>query len=163
MTENVYVRIAGTVLNEAAAIDHRIRKNITTTKQLQDQIAAWGRVFEKNGKVWPLEALDAVAEHYAKPDAFPIMPGDVIAYCNRQPVTSSPEHVSWFLDVWAQHPWSTAIEQLVGRDVPELSADSYEVADKQRLVELRRQYISEHRSELIGEAVERANRRAIGR
>lgn len=167
MSENVYVRIAGAVIDEAAMIDLRIRKDLTSPDKLQRQIAAWARVFEKSsdgrGAVWPKEAMDAVSAHYEKENAFPIMPGDIVAYCKRQPLTSSREHVSWWLDVWAQHPWSVAIEEAVGRPIPQLEPDSYDSADLPRLIEQRRAFINEQRNFFVDEILANAERKAITR
>ncbi|UZF43189.1 hypothetical protein [Rhodococcus rhodochrous] len=163
MTENSYEQIAAVVITEASNIDPRFGKQIPNEKQLHGRVRSWAKVFERNGAVWPQEALDAVYAHYERADAFPIMPGDVIEYCAKQPVASSREHVSWWLDRWAQHPWSTAIEEKVGRPIPQLEPDSNDTADAPRLIEKRRAFIDEQRDFFIDQIIANADRKAITR
>lgn len=153
------VAIATKVIAKARVIDYKMRMN-STAEDDAAQIAAWAEVFDGE-PVWPSEALEAVAAHYRKPNAYPLMPSDVIEYCKRQPVTSSPEHVSWFLDVWAQHPWSQAIEELVGKPIPGLVPDSDDVADKPRLIAQRREFIDKHRGYFVDQIMAGAERKAI--
>lgn len=159
MPTSAAVDIATKVLIKARMIDYRMRLG-STDEENAAQIAAWAEVFDGE-PVWPREALDAVAAHYKKSNAFQIMPGDVLEFCKRQPVTSSPEHVSWFLDRWAQHPWSTAIEELVGKPIPGLEPDSNDVRDKPRLIEQRRAFIDKHRGYFIEQIMANTDRKAI--
>lgn len=145
---NMYVRIAAAVIAEAAGIDTRIRKGLGSQDALDRQIESWARVFHGQ-PIWPLEALEAVAEHYRNGDAFPIMPGNILEACKRQPVWSSPEHASWFLDRWAQHPWSTAIEEHTGMVLPELDPGSAGAGEKAELVARRQVAINARRQELV--------------
>jgi len=145
---NMYVRIAAAVIAEAAGIDTRIRKGLANQEALDRQIESWARVFQGQ-PIWPREALEAVAEHYRNGDAFPIMPGNILEYCKRQPVWSSPEHAAAWLDWAAENPWTPALEMYVGRPVPGMQPDSYDLADKARLVERNRAFVAEHRQALV--------------
>lgn len=101
MTLN-YREIAKSVIKLAHDFDHRLP--IPTS----ERIDSWAKLFE--GHVWPKEAVDAVLAHYRNPNAFPILPGDVVGYCKQQPVWSSPEHArEWVLYTAEHHPWSDAI------------------------------------------------------
>ena len=159
MPSQTSIAIATRVLSAAKMVDYRMRLN-STLEDDQAQIATWAEMFDGE-PVWPSEAMGAVKAHYAKSNAFPLMPGDVIEHCKRQPVTSSPEHVSWFLDRWAQHPWSTAIEELVGKPIPGLEPDSNDVRDKPRLIEQRRVFIDKHRAYFVDQIMANADRKAI--
>ena len=104
--------VAKTVLKCAAGLDRRM---VASDEQLKNSIDMWALAFE--GKVWPTEGIEAVIEHYSKPNAFPIMPGDVISYCAKKEPWSSPDHAKAFLWDWAEHPYSHIIEDFTG--VPE--------------------------------------------
>lgn len=151
--------IATQVLSKARIVDPRMRLGTTDTES-DAQIMAWAEIFDGE-PVWPKEALDAVSAHYKKSNAFPIMPGDVLTYCKTQPLTSSREHVSWWLDKWAQHPWSTAIEEKVGRPIPQLEPDSSDAADKPRLIEQRRAFIDKHRDYFIDQILAGPEQKAL--
>lgn len=97
------------VMRRAKALDNRL-PNFS-----DDRLDAWHAVLEDS--CWPAEALDAVKAHYAKPNAFQILPGDVVAYCQAQPVWSSVDHAREFLYKWCQHPYSGAIGLQAG--IPE--------------------------------------------
>lgn len=110
-----YVDVARSVLKLAASLDPRM---FPASQELQtERREAWATLF--TGHVWPTEADQAVCDHYRNPRAFPIMPGDVIAYCETQPVWSSREHVQdWILRVGVQNPYSGVIEAYSGISEP---------------------------------------------
>jgi len=159
MPSPMSIEIARNVLMKARMIDPRIQIG-STEDEVAARIAAWADVFDGQ-PVWPTEALEAVAEHYRKRNAFPIMPGDVLAYCAEQPATSSPEHVLWIFEKHVQHPWSTTIQELVGREIPELNPETYETWDKQFLIEKRREWLTANGSALVAEAIEKAELKAL--
>lgn len=102
--------VAGEVLERAALLDPRIRVDIHV-------IEAWADLFDGQ-KVWRTEALAAVKNHYLKTNPFPIMPGDVVAFCANCPVYSSREHASEFLAHWCEFPYSDMITAQSGIQVP---------------------------------------------
>lgn len=102
-----YRDIAKNVLKLAAELDARMSTPTT------GRVNAWTTIL--TGQVWPTEAESAVIAHYRDPNAFPLMPGDVIDYCNRQPVWSSEEHArDWIMRIAVQIPYSGAIEAYSG-------------------------------------------------
>ena len=70
------IEIAAAVLAEARELDRRIEPTPGTIK-------AWANCFGLH-RVWRAEALEAVHRHYGRANAYPLMPGDVIAHCERQ-------------------------------------------------------------------------------
>jgi hypothetical protein len=111
-----YRSIAKAVLKLAGELDHRMAMPTDERAQLA-KIDAWTAVL--TGHVWPTEAETAVVEHYRNPAAFPLMPGDVIAYCRNQPVWSSLDHArDWIMRVGVQNPYSGAIEAYSGVTEP---------------------------------------------
>lgn len=151
--------IATQVLVKARIVDTRMRLGTTETES-DAQIMAWAEIFDGE-PVWPKEALDAVAAHYKKSNAFPIMPGDVVDYCKRQPVTSSREHIEWVIDLHVNHPWSQTIQTLVGRPIPQLEPDTDDVDDKPRLVEKRRAFINEYRGYIVDQIMANTGQKEI--
>lgn len=141
------IDIATKVLAKARIMDYRMRLG-STEDESAAQIMAWAECFDGQ-PIWPQEALDAVAQHYRNKNAFPLMPGDVLDHCRRQPVWSSAEHVSAWLDWAVEHPWTPALEEYVGRPVLPMRPDSYSIDDKPRLVEQRRAFVAQHRQALI--------------
>lgn len=72
------IEIAMKVQIEARTIDYRVRLG-ETDDEAKSMILAWARIFD--GYVPSVdEALEAVREHYRKPNAFPLLPGDVVGY-----------------------------------------------------------------------------------
>lgn len=138
------IQIATKVLAKAALLDHRI--NPTT-----ETVRAWAECFEGQ-KVWTIEALDSVRAHYSKQNPFPIMPGDVIAYCEKQPVWSSNEHAWWFLEKMSNYPYSDAIASYTGIRFPEIDPPAGQTLEQERawLKETRRKWVHENRQTLIG-------------
>lgn len=163
MSADDYDKIAMAVIVAASEVDSTFEKHVDSDAKLRAKINGWGQVFRMAKAVWPREALEAVYVHYGEAGAFPIKPGDVVAYCKSRPVTSSREHISWWLDRWAQHPWSDAIQEAVGRPIPQLEPDSSDVADKPRLIEQRRAFINEQRDFFIDQILANAERKAITR
>ncbi|QNL30538.1 hypothetical protein SEA_SPEEDDEMON_880 [Gordonia phage SpeedDemon] len=104
--------IAQAILTKAAIVDPRVRVS-DELGGIAAQVAAWAELL-RDSDVFLQEGLDAVAAHYRKPNAFPIMPGDVIGYVNRLPVTSSPERVRHWLRKWSYFPYSTVIQEKCG-------------------------------------------------
>lgn len=139
------ITIAGEVLELASQLDRKIAAAADAA-----MIKAWAQCFQVQG-VWPTEAREAVFHHYAQPNAFSLMPGDVIAYCARQPVHSSPEHASDFLDAWARHPYSDAIEAHTGIRPPFIAVpDSVDAAEERRLrVDVIERWVCENRAQLV--------------
>lgn len=110
-----YHAISGQVLKLAAEFDHRMEPS---SQEMHDaRKNAWALLFD--GYVWPTEAEAAVVDHYRDPRAFPLLPGDVVDYCARQPVWSSHEHATdWILRVGVRNPYSGAIEAYSGITEP---------------------------------------------
>lgn len=106
-----YEDIARTVLKLAASFDQRL---YPVSQEFQDERRkAWATLFV--GRVWPEEAEQAVVSHYRNPRAFPILPGDIVAYCDSQPVWSSRDHArDWVMRMGVQNPYSGVIEQYSG-------------------------------------------------
>lgn len=110
-----YRDIAGTVLKLAANFDPRLEPTNQAAHDARKE--AWATLFD--GLVWPTEAEAAVVAHYRDPRAFPLLPGDVVDYCQKQPVWSSPEHArDWILRVGVRNPYSGAIEAYSGITEP---------------------------------------------
>lgn len=143
-------KVAMNVLTEARALDPRSMQFDTTT------VGAWARCLAGQ-PVWPDEALEAVHDHYRQEVAYPLKPGDVIAYCKTQPVWSSPEHASYFLDQWAQHPYATVIEEYSGIQLPEFEvpADIPHQDVRGWLVERLTAWIDDNRDRLVAAIVAR--------
>lgn len=135
--------IAGEVLTRAYDIDPRIRFTKETVK-------AWATCFE-GVKVFPEEALAAVHHHYNQPNAFVILPGDVIGYCAMCPPYSSAEHATFFLDYWVTYPHSDAIEDQSGIKPPEFPLPAYVTGDSERqyLIEQLTHWVDANRDELV--------------
>lgn len=110
---NDYREIAKTVLQRAQAHDPRMMVSLDAARLRAD---AWGTVFAN--KVWPDEAVAAVDAHYSTAGAFPILAGDVVAYCQKQPVWSSEGHVADFLRRAPDYPYSGAIGLYAGIEEP---------------------------------------------
>ncbi|MFE5790661.1 hypothetical protein [Rhodococcus erythropolis] len=142
-------KIAALVLGRASEFDRRM------PVPNESVVSAWGGIFE--GKVWESEALAAVADHYAKPNAFPLMPGDVIAYCQAQPVWSSAEHAREFLRKWCQHPYSGAIGMQAGIEEPLFAIPESVVRDdhKKYLIHRLNAWVSENEQMLIDNILEK--------
>lgn len=99
------------VLRAAKIMDARMPGNSETALEV------WHRALS-GGKVWPDEAVDSVYAHYAVKGAWPMTPGDVIAFCSDQPIWSSAAHAKEFLREWCQHPYSHKIEAETGIQEP---------------------------------------------
>lgn len=113
-----YEDIARSVLKLAANLDQRMYPPDQETQH--ERRKAWATLFR--GHVWPDEAEQAVYEHYRNPRAFPLMPGDILAYCDSQPVWSSREHAQdWILRFGVQNPYSGAIEAYSGIPEPAIA------------------------------------------
>lgn len=152
------IEIAGTVLAKASLLDHRINPT-------KETIQAWAECFAGED-IWPREALDGVAAHYRKPNPFPLMPGDVLAYCGELPVWSSNEHASQFLGEWIEHPFADVIPTFTGIPWPEVSIpdDVPPTQEQFWLGESRRRWIRENRQRLIGAILStRHHSRELGR
>lgn len=146
------LKVATDVLAEAKRLDSRLEVDKAT-------IAAWARCFE-GAQVFPTEAVDAVHAHYRQKHSFPLMPGDVVSYCEAQPVWSSTEHASGFLDFWTRYPYSAAIEDYSGMrppspDVPD-SVPPTEV--RQWLIDRITEWVDENRVALVGAIMERRHK-----
>ncbi|QDF15447.1 hypothetical protein SEA_MOLLYMUR_87 [Gordonia phage Mollymur] len=104
--------LARAVLAKAALLDRRMKLDIET---LDDAVAAWAEILAESD-VFAQEALAAVKSHYAQKGAWPIMPGDVIDYVAKLPISSSPERVTHWLRKWSYFPYSTTIQEKCGLD-----------------------------------------------
>lgn len=146
------LKIAADVLVEAKRVDRRLEVDKNT-------VAAWARCFE-GSPVFPTEALDAVYRHYKQQPAFPLMPGDVVAYCEAQPPWSSAEHASAFLDLWVNHPYSSVIEDYAGIRMPHLEIpDSLSrELERQWLVDQISRWVNENRADLVAAILERRHK-----
>lgn len=103
--------VAVRVLRVAAGMDYRM-----LNRDLSQMADAWALAFD--GKVWPDEGVAAVVAHYSKPNSFPIMPGDVVDYCARQPVWSSEDHVRDWLCTLEYYPNNVLIHHYSGYRQP---------------------------------------------
>lgn len=101
--------IASKVLGMAALLDTRIPNYDPAA------VKAWAFVFDGH-PMYLNEALDAVKAHYAKPNPFPIKPGDVIEHVKKLPVDSSPERMWDEVRKWSQYPYSGRVQALTGID-----------------------------------------------
>ncbi len=128
-----YRAIAKNVILTAADLDHRIRDELAAIPddQATRRFTSWATVFA--GRTWPTEAIEAVGEHYARPNAFRLMPGDVVTYCDNQPVWSSTEHArDWVLRVGVQNPYSGSIEAYSGITEPVIDIPESVTRDGER-------------------------------
>lgn len=126
--------VAVEILKLVSGFDGRIRGLSSDDKRLMTE--AWSLAFKD--RVWLEEGKQAVVEHYAKGNAFQIMPGDVIAYCDKQPPWSSEEHARAFLLHWTNHPYAPVITDFTGIptpvfEVPEGDARSRKAWEAERL------------------------------
>ncbi|MGX7727571.1 hypothetical protein [Rhodococcus sp. 5G237] len=146
------IEIATKVLMKARFLDKRIENS-------DGAILAWAECFQ-NENVWPLEASQAVAEHYKKENPFPIMPGDVIAYCKKQPVWSSNQHAWDFLQKWAEYPYATVIQEYTGIPWPEIDPPEGMTLQEERawLKETRRKWVYENKGVLVGAILSQRHR-----
>ncbi|WP_280389495.1 hypothetical protein [Nocardia wallacei] len=135
--------IAAKVLSEARYLDNKIQLDPGTT-------AAWARCFDGQ-KVFPTEALAAVHAHYRQPNAFPIKPGDIIAYCATQPIWSSEAHVRHFLAEATQYPYSTLIEDYSGIRPPETAIPDTAPIEQRRQhrIDEISEWVNTHRNQLV--------------
>ncbi|WP_159850241.1 hypothetical protein [Nocardia sp. CY41] len=147
------VHIACDVLEIAERLD---RKNIKFDDPTSE---AWAYCFAGQ-PVWPSEARAAVYTHYQQANAFPIKPGDVIAYCKRQPVWSSADHVNDFLNTWSQYPNGRAIEDFSGIPQPDFEAPDDVPREERRDYRIRQltQWIDDNRSELVAAILQKRHK-----
>ncbi len=159
-----YYDIAKSVLRTAASLDHRIDSWFAGfdngTQKLH--ISTWARVFEN--KTWPQEAVEAVFDHYSKPNAFRIMPGDIVDYCARQPIWSSPDHViSTFRRYAVEQPFSLAFEHYSGVRPPQ---EVYDVgaADRAAASRMVSEWLESNLDEIVASVIKRqtASPRELG-
>ncbi|WP_433597905.1 hypothetical protein ACQPXH_19130 [Nocardia sp. CA-135953] len=145
--------LAMDVLEEAHALERGNLKFDAKT------VGAWARCFTGQ-QVWPEEALEAVRVHYQQANAYPIKPGDVIAYCEAQPVWSSPEHVNHFLDTWSQFPYATVIEEHSGIRPPEFEVPDSVPREERRqyLVRELARWINDNRDALVAAILKRRHK-----
>jgi hypothetical protein len=143
-------KIAGDVLSRAALLDPRINVELPV-------IEAWADLFEGQ-KVWMDEALKAVNLHYSKPNPFPIMPGDIIAFCANCAPGSSADHANDFLDYWCDYPYAEAIEEVSGIAPPTFTVpDGLTLNERrQHLVKQLTAWVDENRARLVEAILERA-------
>lgn len=149
-----YRDVARQVIKRAVALDPRF-PNPSKPAEKAELVDAWESVLD--GKVWPDEAVKAVAVHYGRSNAFPIMPGDVVAYCQAQPAWSSAEHAREFLRKWCQHPYSGAIGMQAGIEEPLFAIPESVVRDdhKKYLIHRLNAWVSENEQMLIDNILEK--------
>lgn len=140
------IEIAAAVLAEARELDRRIEPTPGTIK-------AWANCFGLH-RVWRAEALEAVHRHYGRANAYPLMPGDVIAHCERQHPWSSRDHAGTWLDTMARYPYSPVFEDYTGIRQPDPPAGAS--LDDER--DLHRKWIAENRETLIDGIMTRRHR-----
>ena len=123
----------------------------------RETAAAWAECFEMAQKVWPTEARRAVVEHYSKPGSWRLTPGDIIAYCEKQPPWSSREHARQFLEMWGGYPYSTVIEAYTGHAWPEvIPPEGLKLTEERAwLVTVRGKWVADNIEMLIGDLVAR--------
>lgn len=149
-----YREVAKLVIKTATALDRRL---VAPKSQVVESIGMWGEAFK--GKVWPTEGVEAVFDHYSKPNAFPIMPGDVISYCAKTEPWSSPEHAKAFLWDWAEQPYSHQIEDFTGVPEPVLDTEHPDPSVRRSLASsLLKKWVSENEAELIEALIARKYR-----
>lgn len=143
------IEIATQALMAAAALDHRVDPS-------RETIAMWAKCFEGK-RVWPREAINAVADHYSKPNPFPPMPGDIIEFCRKQPVWSSREHLRFHLDYCAEDPLGGGIERATGVEIPfhPYPMDLPWAEEKALRTERLKKWIAENEDVLYGAALSR--------
>jgi len=143
------LEIATQVLMAASALDHRVEPSTET-------IAMWAKCFEGK-RVWPREAINAVADHYSKPNPFPPMPGDIIEFCRKQPVWSSREHLRFHLEYCAEDPLGGGIERATGIIPPphQYPLDMRWSEEKALRTERLKKWIAENEDTLYGAALSR--------
>ncbi|MEU2106448.1 hypothetical protein [Nocardia sp. NPDC019255] len=149
------VSIAGEVLERAALLDPRIKVEPAV-------IEAWADMFDGQ-KIWLTEALAAVKHHYLKTNPFPIMPGDVVAFCAEQPVYSSRDHAGEFLTVWSREPYSGVIEAHTGIQPPEIAIPDSLPRDQHRafLADHLAAWVEANRERLVTAILERRHNAVI--
>lgn len=137
------VDIARAVLSLAKAIDPKMPRPDEAV------LLGWAATFQGQ-RVWIDEARRAVTDFYAHNAERRIMPADVIAFCKRQPVWSSREHVIEFLYSWAEEPLSTVIERHTGIQPPIRTDWDHLpwVQRKPHLIAATKKWIAEHEGEL---------------
>lgn len=64
----------------------------------------WSRILA-GSDVFTSEGVEAVEHHYSQPNAFPILPGDVISFVKTLPITSSAERFRFRMEWWADYPF----------------------------------------------------------
>lgn len=112
-----YRDLAKNVLKLAGALDARMAMPTSRDDQIA-RVDAWASALK--GRAWPSEAEDAVIEHYRERHTI-LLPGDIVAYCKKQPVWSSVEHArNWIFNVGLREPYSGAIEAYSGISEPKI-------------------------------------------
>ncbi|PBC38548.1 hypothetical protein CJ179_38800 [Rhodococcus sp. ACS1] len=151
---------AAKVLALAAVLDGRIPEYDPA------RVEAWADCFQGK-ELWPREAMQAVRDHYSKPNAFQIQPGDVIHAVKAMPVTSSPERFADFLARWSMYPYSTVIQDMTGISwhptypCPEgIQGDA--AAEREFHIREFKQFLGENYNLLIHNAINPTNRKQIG-
>ncbi|MBF6085134.1 hypothetical protein IU485_27560 [Nocardia cyriacigeorgica] len=109
MTSQQAVAAAAQAYAVAAALDPRI------PDPDQARLQAWAAVFDGED-VWPAEAVEAVKAHYRRRNAFPVLPGDIIAAIKAMPPNSSRDRLRAFIARWADYPYSGQIQRVTGMD-----------------------------------------------
>ncbi len=152
-----YRNIAKTVLLTAQNVDQRHADAWPSDNaERSEKIDVWATIF--SGHVWPAEAKAAVLDHYSQPRAFSITPGDVVAYCQSQPVWSSAEHVQdWLSRVGVQNPYSGIIEAYSGISEPILRIPAHvgREGEKAYLIEELSRWVANNRDALVAAILER--------
>ena len=143
-----YRDIAKSVIQTIQALEPRFRVP-GSPAELKVVVDSWERVLK--GRVWPDEAVEAVTEHYAQPNAFQIMPGDVVAYCQKQPPWSSEAHAHDFLAHWVRFPHSNVIELYTGIQPPVIAIpDSVDRSNhRDFMVTAREKWLRKERERLV--------------
>lgn len=150
-----YRAIAKNVLKLASDLDSRMVLP-PSESALKSKIDTWTLIL--TGKTWPTEAEAAVIKHYGDPRAFPLLPGDVVDYCQHEPVWSSLEHArDWILRVGVQNPYSGAIEAYSGIQEPviDIPASVPRTRHKAYLIEQLHAWASPRLDELANAIVEK--------
>ncbi|WP_032376679.1 hypothetical protein [Rhodococcoides fascians] len=142
------IEVAARVLAKATLLDSRMP---TCDEAV---IAAWAEVFDGQG-IYLHEALQAVRDFYRGQPRDRLMPGDVIARVKAMPLgsTSSDERIRAWLWASAQYPFSPAIRDATGIDVPRWDDTPTELTKAAEIVDWARTrniaWVREHLDDLI--------------
>lgn len=136
------------VMRRAKAFDNRF------PDFSDERLDAWHAML--GDSCWPDEALDGVKAHYSRSNAFPLMPGDVLSFCQAQPPWSSEAHAAEFLRKWCMYPYSGMIGRQSGIQEPVFAIPESvgRHGEKNYLIERLRAWVDLRERELVAGVLE---------